>query len=263
MNKNLRLVLLLTLILALPATPSDGKNLQNGFQYTNPRTNLTSGKLSVSFSGNFPGEGPICLIPAAEVRIWPGQSRRFVPPAGFTVSDVITFWTRRVPDRNEDGSFKLGANGKVVFTDGETRISNIDDPPGAKAPRFELRESAHERIYNYLYLGPDLQIGPVQTTLPIVTDGTMTDGVPNLFVAQQDPKTGLPIINAGAGHCFVPSTVRANHPGQAKILPHLLWVGKSTVYGTIDALSDADVVEDFSDWKHDHDQKLKPAHPRQ
>lgn len=221
-------------VLALTVSPAvDGAGLQNGFNYTNH--NLTSGRLSVSFSGHFAdAENPVCLLPTEARRIWPGETLRVRPPAGFTVSDVILFWTRRLPVTDENGNFEYDEQGRLRFREGPTRISNIDDPPGADLRAYELHSSKQQPVYNYLYIGPDARIGPAVTTVPLVVNGAQDNGIPKLYVAELDEKTGRPVLNQGQGHCFVPSGERANDPDSGEIFDRYLYKGETVTEARID-----------------------------
>jgi len=61
------------------------------------------------------------------------------------------------------------------------------------------------------------QFGPVAANVPIAFTGF--DGVPDLFAAEVDSTTGLPVVVTGPGDCFVPTSTRINDQSTGAILP--------------------------------------------
>jgi hypothetical protein len=93
---------------------------------------------------------------------------------------------------------------------------SLSDPPGSFSPLSFLASDV-AKIYSFAVVGQP-QIGPLAATVPIDFTGFASNGVPNLFAAQVDSNTGLPIVVTGPGNCFVATSTRINDPMTGAIL---------------------------------------------
>jgi hypothetical protein len=156
------------------------------------------------------------------------------PPAGFTPTDFVILRreTRRVKT-DSNGRPVNDENGNAIIEPVVSGGYSVDDPPGGSLPEVEILQGLPStRLYRYIRIGKDQQFGPVTATVPIVLNGFEPNGVPRLFAAKVDPHTGEPVLNSGAGHCFIPTDTRINDPRTGEILPQFTFTGKTEVVGT-------------------------------
>lgn len=174
------LVLLLGLFL-VPA--AHGRILKQGITYCN--YNFSPVTLTYSWSGNYPGQGEVCLLPAT-VTIPPGQCVKLTPPAGFNPTDFV------ILSSVENGQDSGG--GTIYDPPTRTTVARIQVPCAASG----------SQVWFFQYFG-EKDFGPIFTNAPAAMDGLQADGSPNVAAAERNAKGG-PVLNTSQGHCFVATT---------------------------------------------------------
>lgn len=167
--------------LFLLAASAEADILKHGIGYSNH--NFAKVILTYSWSGHYPGQGEVCLLPQ-EITIPAGGSVHLNPPAGFTPTDFVVISS--ILRGKEQGGYT------VYDPPSTTEMTRIDRPCPVEG----------EEVWGYLYFG-ETDFGPVFANAPLAMDG-LTGSRPNVVLAQ----TGAsgPVVNTTGGHCFVAST---------------------------------------------------------
>lgn len=166
--------------LFLLAASAQADILKDGIGYNN--YNYAKVIVTYSWSGYYPGEGEVCLLPQ-EVTVPPGGSVHLDPPPGFTPTDFVVI--KRILRGKDIGGYT------IYDPPTTTEVTRVEGPCPEEG----------EQVWGYLYFG-ETDFGPVFSSAPMAMDG-MTGSRPNVVAAQ----TGAsgPVVNTSGGHCFVAS----------------------------------------------------------
>ncbi len=175
-----RLLLAAVAGLFVLVTAAHADILKDGIGYNN--YNFAKVIVTYSWSGHYPGEGEICLLPE-EVTVPAGGSVHLDPPRGFTPTDFVVI--SRILRGKEQGGFT------VYDPPTTTKMTRIDGPCPVDG----------EQVWGFLYFG-ETDFGPAFANVPMAMDG-YSGGRPGVVAAQTD--AGRPIVNTTGGHCFVAS----------------------------------------------------------
>jgi hypothetical protein len=179
-KQRLGTVVLLVFLIGLIASASvEGRILQQGIGYCN--YNFSPVTLTYSWSGNYPGQGEVCLKPVTIV-IPPGQCVHLNPPAGFNPTDFVIL--SAVLNGQDSGG------GTIYDPPTETEVARIEVPCAAEG----------HKVWFFQYFG-EKDFGPIFANSPMAMDGLDADGSPKVVAA--DRANGAPVLNTGAGHCYV------------------------------------------------------------
>ena len=164
--------------LFLLAASARGDILKDGIGYNN--YNFSKVILTYSWSGHYPGQGEVCLLPQ-EVTVPAGGSVHLDPPPGFIPTDFVVI--SRILRGKELGGYT------IYDPPSTTEMTRIEGPCPAE----------DEQVWGYLFFG-ETDFGPVFANAPMAMDG-FTGSRPNVVAAEIG--AGGPVVNTSGGHCFV------------------------------------------------------------
>jgi hypothetical protein len=144
---------------------------------------------------------------------------RVFPPAGFTPTDFEVISVVNTTSGAELGGY------------------SIIDPPGVSPQQLDIRTATRRRLYTFALIG-ERSFGPFVSVVPIAFSGFDANGIPRLFAAKMDRKTGLPQTIVGPGRCFVPTRTRINSAKTGELLPKFRFRGRTQVTTTVVFLED-------------------------